>query len=132
MGVSTEFVEMGRGLLIRCSGAVNGSEFIECKESLKNDREARGIAFALIDLEEVKQLRMTAEEVRRLARIDHDLAKNAPDVVVAVAAPSDHVFGIARMWESSAEATGWRTGVFRSRSEAEAWLNEELCSPGAK
>jgi hypothetical protein len=41
---------------------------------------------------------------------------------VAIVAPSDLAFGIARMWEAFAEVTRWNTHVFRSRAEADPWL----------
>lgn len=46
----------------------------------------------------------------------------APGVRRAWVASQDYTFGMARMYAVSAESKGQSIGVFRDRSEAEAWL----------
>lgn len=66
-----------------------------------------------------------AEHLRELAEISLDVAKQNPDLLVAIVAPADLTFGLSRMWESLADEAHWRTQVFREEDEARAWLVRE-------
>ena len=47
------------------------------------------------------------------------------ETLFAVVVPSDLLFGLARMWHTYlGEAR--RAGLFRTREEAEIWINEKL------
>ena len=127
MPYTIEFVESGSGIVFRGSGVLTEDELVEIRRGLTSDAEAMHLfAFVLIDLERVVELRLNREGVRRLVALDERLAQLVPDMVVAVIAPSDHMFGIARMWETDAEGTGWTIQVVRSRSEVESWLARAL------
>jgi hypothetical protein len=131
MPLSVQFIDQGRHVRFVGADHLTGREFIEAKVALATDEEqVRSIASATVDLVDVTEFDMTADEVRELARVDHLLATLTPKVVVVIVTPLDHVFGLARMWEALAETTGWRTGVFRTREEAEIWLRETLGSQG--
>jgi hypothetical protein len=52
-----------------------------------------------------------------------------PNMLVAIAAPRDYAFGMARMWQAFVEDTGWNTAVFRSRAAASDWLRENKVWP---
>jgi hypothetical protein len=130
MPYATEFVEGGRGIIFRGSGVLTENELVEAKLALKSNAEAmRHVAFALIDLKNVEELNLDGKSVRRLAGIDELLAKLAANMVVGVVAPSDHIFGIARMWGANASNTGWPINIVRSHAEANAWFAEML-APG--
>jgi hypothetical protein len=131
MPFSTELVDDGRRLLFTGSGLLTGREIIESKTALLAEgARLHEVNQSLVDLVAVSVLQMTTEEVRTLAGVDRQLASFIPVVVIAVVAPSDHVFGVARMWEVMAQSPGWRTAVFRTRPEADAWLRAPL-SPGS-
>jgi len=60
------------------------------------------------------------EQVRYIERISQSLP---PRGAVAILAPSDDIFGMARMYQSAQDAVlGLHLEVFRSREEAEAYL----------
>jgi len=52
-----------------------------------------------------------------------------PRAAVAIVAPKDEVFGMARMWEMMVVFTEWKIQVFRSREEADLWLESERQVP---
>ena len=125
MPAFTEFTEDGRGVVFHGVGELAGPEIIEVKGQLAADEErVRRLEFALVLLVEVRVFSITLEEVRAVAAIDHRLAHLVPHLTVAIVAPRDHDFGVARMWESIADVSGWTTGVFRERGEAEAWIHD--------
>jgi len=46
--------------------------------------------------------------------------------VVAVMAKDDYALGLARMWGSFIEHTGWETMTFRARWKAISWITEKV------
>jgi hypothetical protein len=120
---STKFVEQGRGLFFVGCGAVTCCEIYRAKIALAERRDLlRGVVFANVDFHETTELNVSPGDIRQLAHLDAHLARTIPNAIVAIVAPKDSIFGMARMWEVFAESTGWRTGVFRSSDEACAWV----------
>ena len=119
----TTFIESGAGVCFVATGAVTADEIRRAKTALAAcDNGARQIRFAIVDFQEATELTMSIDDLRRLIDVDMRLAALTPAAVVAIVAPKEHMFGMARMWESLAEATGWKTGVFRSSTDACRWV----------
>jgi hypothetical protein len=80
--------------------------------------------FALIDLSAADPFEVTADGMRALARLPPAMPKtDRPRVVIA---PSDHTFGMARIFEVEGEATRPSLHVVRSVKEAWAILGLEM------
>jgi hypothetical protein len=67
---------------------------------------------------------MQTENIRAKAGMDKIAAEINPDVVVALIASKNVMFGLTRMWEVFVDQIGWKTKVFRSKTEAEVWIKE--------
>jgi len=121
--VFTRFVEQGQGLFLVGCGDVTWGELYRANTRLGERADLlRNVAFAVVDFHETTNLDMTPGEIRQLAHQDVHLARWVRDASVAIVAPKDSLFGMARMWEVYVEATGWRTKVFRSSEEALPWV----------
>lgn len=124
MPFSTEWVTDGRGVRLTGTGVLTGREILEAKTRLLGvpDR-LHGLHYGLVDMTDVSELHITRDDVLEFVQADMQIALLVPrPLAVAVVAPTDLAFGIARMWEAFAEVTGWNTHVFRSRADAEPWL----------
>jgi hypothetical protein len=127
MGFSMEAVGNGRGILFAGRGELNARAIIDAKRGLLADADrVRRLTFAIVSLLEVTNFNITVAEIRELAGVDEQIATLAPRVSVAIVAPSDHDFGVARMWESIVDIPGWLTMVFRALPEAQAWLRDTI------
>ena len=127
MPFATEFIEQGRGLVLTGSGLITARDIHDVKTALlAQESLLRQVAYAIVDLKAVTELKLTAAELRGLVKLDLHLAKLLPHAAVAIVAAADHPFGMARMWEVLAEDTGWQTAVFRTRAQAEAWVNRTV------
>jgi hypothetical protein len=128
MPYTTEFVDEGTGVINVGSGIVTGLELITAAiEIHRVEERARRLTHGLTDLTDVQELRVTPDEIKRVAVENHITASLAlPGAVVAIVAPRDHPFGMARMWEALVDDTSWKTHVFRTRAEANAWLREAV------
>ena len=118
-----EWTDEDRAVLCSGSGVVTGREILSAKETcLARPERIRNLLRATIVLSGITELEVSADEVRRIAALDARLAAQNSHAAVAIVAPRTSVFGIARMWEAYVVDTGWQTGVFRTLSDAEAWL----------
>ena len=125
MTYTTEFVDNGRGVLHAGLGVVTGAEIIDGATcALQAVQDGMPLRYALVDFTASTQLSVNTDEVRAIARINIAVAGINSDICVAIVAPSDHVFGMARMWEVHVDTTAWPTHVFRDAGDARAWLAE--------
>jgi hypothetical protein len=117
-----------------------GTGILCCGQGLTTAREVRDatsaaaswgplisrITHAVIDLSAVSTLEISAVELRWILEADRRLAQVIPRLHMAIVAPRDVVFGIARMYEAYGPAPGWDVNVFRTAEEAAGWLNSVL------
>ena len=85
---------------------------------------------ALIDTSNATSMRQgfndVTEQVRYIRQVSEGLPPRGP---VAVLAPADDVFGVARMYQAAQEAMlGMHLEVFRTRREAEDFLRARAAS----
>lgn len=125
MPASYEVVGEKRCLLITAAGAVTGDDMVAVSLAVEANRGLHPMPFCLVDLTGVDQFLVTRGDVERVVAVSHRLAALSPAMAVAVAAPTDLVFGMARMWEAMSNGSGWTTRVFRSVADARRWLAEQ-------
>lgn len=120
-------VKDGKGILLLSSGIVTGQEFLEISRNLVS-KHNQGLRYAIVDITDFDGIHASTAEIRTIALENKRLAEIAePGMRVAIAAQRDIAFGLARMWEAFASHdTGWRISVFRSRSEADAWVHQDI------
>ena len=109
------------------SGIVTDAEMIEAYERVVEDPAFDPALNVIADMTGVVRLEVTAAKVRELAERrgrNARLAAARPRVVIV--APTDVMFGIARIYESSGHAavdSSRRYLVCRTMEEARAWLS---------
>lgn len=131
MSYTTEFIDDGRGVLHVGTGVVHGDEILAGSiEEHRVEARTRALRFGLVELTDVSELRITSEEVRAIAAECYVTARLAPHVAVAIIAPRDAVYGMARMWEILVEGTGWDIRIVRLRDEALDWLRPVRLAKG--
>ena len=129
MAYFTEYTSDGTGVLHRGEGIVTGADLIAAAaEHHRLEERARKLRYGVVDFTDATEIQISATEAQLIAEEDKITAALSPLAIVAVIAPQDHVFGMSRMWETFAEATGWSTRVFRGRDEALAWLRKQVPS----
>lgn len=80
--------------------------------------------FAIINLSAADPFEATADEIRALAKLPPAMPKmDRPRVIIA---PSDHTFGMSRIFEIEGETTRPNLHVVRSVTEAWAILGVEM------
>ncbi len=117
----TEYIiDAGRAMVLsRAWGTIQRGEFIAHGRSLLTDPAFKPHFRQFWDLSTVTQLETDYSGVTELA----DVRVFAPETRRAILAPTDVIFGLARMFQMMRESKG-ETGirVFRDREEAMQWL----------
>jgi hypothetical protein len=128
MPIDIKVLHDGVGILYLCHGTVTGKDFIEAnKRILTFSEHLKQVRYGLIDETAIDDIHMSESEMVMIAAQDKKIASLVPPgAIVAVIAKSDFAFGLARMWESFIEHTGWETMTFRTRWKAESWIKEKV------
>lgn len=118
-----EVLDQGRLLLLQGSGLLTGDEPVATTHTRVED----GACVSKVDtclalLYQVTRLDFGAEHLMRVVDLDRQRLRFIPRAVVALVAPRDEVFGMARMGEMRMASTNWTTEVFRSRKKPEEWI----------
>lgn len=127
MPYTSFYIDDGRGVLKTGSGIVTGPQILSVARqfSLDEMRLCR-LVYALVDFSEVEEMRVTPDEVRVIVEVHRKTAVFTPGILVAIFATDPLAFAISRFWHSYSGGLGWKANVLHTRSEAIAWLKEEL------
>jgi hypothetical protein len=104
------------------SGVVRDDELLESYAVLRAAPDAERSLPGIIDLREVRKFDVTANVVRQIGDMLRDVEPAGVRRRVAIAAPTDVTFGMARMFEAFRAGGGTDYAVFRDMSEARRWL----------
>jgi len=128
MPIDIEGRQNGLGVIYKCSGVVTIDDFFQAGLGfLAHPEEIKKWRYCIIDLTPVGAMNINAEDIRAVVEQNKRIAAIAPSgAILAVASPKDLGFGLARVWEVLVEEVGWETMTFRSRAEADVWIQERM------
>jgi hypothetical protein len=117
MGVTYRVDVERRLLVVVLAGVVTDRDLDRLSEEVRNDPSVDPAWPVLVDASTLNPSGITAETLRARASVPRP---NPVDV--AIVAPTDVVFGLARMFQMVSEGRGNHIEVFRYPGEALAWL----------
>ena len=95
-------------------------------ENIRITREVGQLKYVLIDYTSATAVNVSSAVLVMLAQQDRDrFVASQPFTVVVTVAPGDLGFGLARMFNMTADTDDYY-GVFRTRKDAEQWLQERV------
>lgn len=104
------------------SGCVNAEELLTTYAGLITAPDYDPTVDDLVDLQAVQRLEIGADAVQRLVSLFIPLDGTSPPTRLAIVAPSDELFGMARMYQILRTDAPGQVEVFRGRQEALRWL----------
>lgn len=110
-----EFDFRQRILLVVLEGEVRGEEFTSINDEIRKHVESFQPVGGISDFSAVKNLDVSSHSLRAAAFEPSPYPEEVPRFIVA---PSDYLFGMARMYEMIADRPGGKLRVVRSREEA--------------
>jgi len=116
---ATYRLDHGRRLLVvTLAGLVTAAELDALSSAVRDDPAVDRSWPALVDASTLNPASITTELLRSRASVPR-----ADPVLVAIVAPADVVFGLARMFQMMSEGRGNAIEVFRDSTAALAWLH---------
>ena len=114
-----EFDSEHKILLLAYEGDVQSRDIVNANHDMAQHVARRKPSCGIADLSAVKTLDVPADTLRAAARQPSPYAEETPRFIVA---PTDYLFGMARMYEIMANRAHEKLRVVRSRKEALAAL----------
>ena len=104
------------------SGTVTDDDLIRSNVEIYDNSQFTAIRYEIADFRLAESSSMSAETVRRVARMDRDQSMRNPDVKVAILATGALAQGLTRMYALSGGDTPWVTELFGTEEDALSWL----------
>ena len=119
MPYSFYFVDHGAGMVQLGEGVITADEVMESARALNRVPDAmRQLRFALLDFTNASELLITGEELRDVVAENEITSTLVSPGLIAIIAPKDQIYGLARMWQVFVEELNWKVGIFRTKPEA--------------
>lgn len=84
-------------------------------------------SYGLVDETGIEDGQISVSELLTIVAQNKKIAAIVPQgAVVAVIAQDDFALGLAQLWRSFIEHTGWETMTFRTRWKAKSWIVEKV------
>ena len=126
-GVSNEempirfLIDPGRHQIrVALSGVVTREDLRAYFENVRSNPRAE--LDELIDLTEADPSAITSDQIAAIAHAAREIEPGTRAARVAIVAPGDVAFGLARMYEAQQDRLSNTIRVFRDLAEAEEWL----------
>lgn len=104
-------------------GVVTDADLMQAYESLLGDPQYDPTLHDLVDMSGVERLEVSAKAIRELVKRYARVDELGIRTRLAIVAPSDVAFGVARMYEMlRGDDVPEEIHVFRAIAEAQAWL----------
>jgi hypothetical protein len=110
---------------IAVTGVPTAAEFAKLNEQLLSDSRFRAGLKMLVDCSALDTSPLRDEDVQRLTEPMVMRDWHFPPLAVALLAPDDRTFDVARSYRAHLGGSRSNRQVFRSRGEAERWLAEQ-------
>ena len=128
MAIDLKFNDDRTGLEAIASTQVTKSDFMgACSEAFNNTNVVTQ-KYQILDFSQCTDFELSSDDINSLSQLAINASKINPNVIMAIVAPTDLVFGMSRVYEVYAEESGFKIKVFRNKSEAESWVESLLSS----
>lgn len=113
-------IHTGLGLVVtRYVGVVTADEFVEMFQSVLSDPEFKHGFNALVDFQELKDFKVTGDDLKRASRLMSSFYEGRSEsMVTAAIAPRDNLYGMVRVYSAYADSGSEKVNVFRDVDEA--------------
>jgi hypothetical protein len=109
---------------VECFGDFTNQDLLDCLARLYNDPARKPGTPSLVDCRGIERMMVTPSGVQAAVVVEATMIdRHQPPWAMAVIAPQDEVFWMARTYEVLRAGSPESVRVFRQPSEAERWLD---------
>ena len=127
MPFNIKITDGGLGFIMEGKGIITGQELIDgVYERFSTEEKIKKYIYGMSDYTDITENQIKADAVKLVAEKDKQVSNLNPNLVIAITAPKDVMYGLSRMFAVHAEKTGWNISVFRTLKEAKTWIKEQI------
>ena len=112
----------GAGIIYLGSDIITGDDLLQADESA-DQFDVKKIKFYLLDYTRTMSTTVSVDGLRH--SVGEEAAKVNPNIVVAIAASEDVIFGLSRMYGAFTDELPWKVFVTRRLDEAKNWIKDQ-------
>ena len=128
MAIDLKFNDDRTGLEAIASNQVTKSDFMGACSEAFNNKNVVNQKYQILDFSQCTDFELSSDDINSLSQLAINASKINSNIIMAIIAPTDLVFGMSRIYEVYAEESGFKIKVFRNKSEAESWVESLLSS----
>lgn len=118
------------GILVKGKGVISGNEIKEINNDIyRSPENILEIKYQLLDLTDISEILVSNADIKGFSDQDDAAAKINPNMIIAIVANSDLIYGLSRMWEAHSYSSPFQSMVFRNIKDAEKWIAENKRKP---
>lgn len=127
MPYEIDFRDQDLGVITTYSGTLTEAEFLDCtKEKFESLDKLSYYRYSISDFSAVTCFEIPLDVIRENAMLSSHALKVNQNGVMAVVVNSDLIYGLGSLWKGNTGDISDRVGIFRSREEAEDWVQSRL------
>ena len=128
MSMKIDDLDNGLGNVITGAGRITGEEFCEVLDRHFSQpvEKFKKYIYSIVDFTEATYVTVSLEDVRLIAEKSLEVAKENPDITVAIATNEEISSLLAEMWELLVDESSWTVNVFKNMDELDQWLKPFL------
>jgi hypothetical protein len=107
-------------------GTVTTDERLEAYYSVATGDQFSALKYWIIDTTSCDDIKLNSINVDSQIDMIKTNTHMYPNIITALVAPNDLIFGMSRMFQMKAESVGIETMVFGDRASADEWVADEL------
>jgi len=128
-----EYKEADGGIIVTFSGKLTEKEYQQCLKErvllskvIQSSKKAGAFRYSISDCANVTDFDVSVDSIKHDANVANAVMADNETVLMAVVAPSDHEFGLGRLWQAYIGSSGERANIFRTKEEANNWIAQTL------
>lgn len=124
MPVKINILENGTGIEFIASGIVTGKEIIAANKKIYTAEHLSGLKYKIIDRTACTDYLVTTEEMQDIADQDLQASKTNNKITIVLVSPTPLQYGMTRMWQLLSDETQWKSEIFKTRKDADEYINK--------
>jgi len=116
------------GVVFDYEGNISADEVIRANEMVytSTDHPIATVPYIISDFSKIEKAFFSYEKLKVASAIDQDILEKNPEFLIGVVVTKDLLFGQGRVWQGFLGSGETRTKIFRTREEAEIWVQKKL------
>ena len=124
MTIEVDYIDNGRGVIIRQSGVVTGKEIIAAHDKIYKQHQLHCQQYHIIDKSKCTEYDVTAKDIEIIAELDEKASAINANIIIAVIESESLQFSLTNVWQAYVKTYIFKTKAFATRALAIDWITE--------